>query len=369
MTRSSRHRSSRGPLARLLAVGTAAALALTLAACGSDSDGDTDTAGATDTDETTPGADPGPLTVYTGQHEDTVLALTDAFTAETGIRIVVRAGDDAELANQLLEEGSGTPADLFLTEEPGPIGLVDSAGLLAAVDPDTLVGLDQRLVPSSGNWMPYAARSRVIFYNPDLIAEDDLPYSIMDLVEPEWAGRFAYAPSGAFTSTVSYLIGTIGKDATLEWLKGIKANGINEQKNGKVRDSVEAGQHEFGLSNHYYWYFLARDKGGAENLTSRVHYFDHPDAGGLLLASGAGILAASEHQQAAQQFLAWLASADGGQALIAQGESAQFPVATGVDSQAGLPSLSDLSIPDVADPSVFADTSEAQQLIIDAGIV
>jgi iron(III) transport system substrate-binding protein len=326
--------------------------------------------GSTSSTASASGADSGEkatLTIYTGQHEELIQDLADKFTAATGIKITIRAGDDAELANQLIEEGAGSPADLFLSEEPGPIGLLDSKGLLSPVDAATLKEVDQRLVPSTHNWMPYAARARVIYYDPKLISVDELPHSILDLTQPKWKGTFAYAPSGAFASTVSYLIHSIGSDKTLAWLKGIKANGVNEQKNGKVRDSVEAGQHEFGLSNHYYWWILAQSKGGPDKLNSKIYYFDHPDAGGLLLASGAGIVKASKHQAEAQQFLAWLGSADGGQKAIASDPAAQYPVAPGVQSTVGLQPLSELTAPDV-DQSVFADTTAARDLIIKAGI-
>lgn len=310
----------------------------------------------------------GPLTIYSGQHEALAQSLADAFTAETGIAVTLRVGKDAEIANQLIEEGAGTPADVVISEEPGPVAMLDGRGLLAPVDAATLAQVDQRLVPGSGNWLPYAARSRVIFYNPTLIDVTELPHSILDLARPEWKGRFAYAPSGAFASTVSYLISDIGPDATLEWLKGIKANGVNEGKNGKVRDTVEAGQHPFGLSNHYYWWILANTRGGPDELTSRIYYFDHPDAGGLLLPSGAAVLKASDDQATGQRFLAWLGSPTGGQRVVADYVAApQFPVAPGVDSVADLPKVSELTFPTV-DPDVFIDLSAAMDLILEAGI-
>lgn len=243
---------------------------------------------------------------------------------------------------------------------------VDEAGLLADIDSATLDKVDPRFNPSDGHWLAYAARSRVIYYNPELIDEDDLPESILDLTDPEWKGRFAYAPSGAFTSTVAFLIADIGEDATLEWLKGIEENGINEEKNGRVRDSVEAGQHEFGLSNHYYWHILAAEKGGADELTSRVHYMDGGDPGALLLPSGAGILASSDKQDEAQRFLAWLADPDGGQAVVAN-ETPQFPLAPGVDSVHDLPSIDELDPPEL-DPAVLSDVEKARDLIIQSGI-
>lgn len=345
------HQWKRGRGARLLAVATATIVVVGLAAgCSSSDDESSDT-----------------LTLYSGQHEDFAKALASEFETASGIKVEVRAGKDAEIVGQILEEGDRSKADVVITEEPGPMGSLDSKGLLTPVAKDVLAVPDQRFVPSTGNWLPIAARSRVMFYNPDKIAENQLPTSILDLTKDEWKGRFAYAPSGAFKSTTAYLINTIGKDKTLEWLKGIKANGVNEQKNGKVRDSVEAGQHEFGLSNHYYWYILAKDKGGQDKLTSRVHYLNNDDAGALMLASGAGVLASSTKQEKAAQFVKWMSAADGGQKVVAS-KTPQFPVTPGVTSEYGLPALDSLTFPKF-DQASLQDVDAANELLKQAGIV
>lgn len=354
------HRQGITRLRTVTAVVMAAGLALASTACGS---GDSGSSG---------GDGPATLTIYNGQHKDLVTAVAKAFTAKTGIKVALRSGEDADLVNQINEEGSKTRADIFMSEEPGPVGALAAKHVFSQVPASDFAKVDKRLVPSTKDWLPYAARSRVLYYNPKLIKVSQLPHSILDLTKPQWKGKFAFAPSGAFTSTVSYLIKSIGADKTLTWLKGIKANGVNEQDNGKVRDTVEAGQHAFGLENHYYWWRLAETKGGPSHLTSKIYYFDHPDAGSLLLASGAGILKASDHQKAAQKFLAFLVARDGGQKIIggpsANTDGAQFPVAPGVKSQIkGVPALSSLHAPDV-NQSVFADTAQATELIEQAGI-
>ena len=307
------------------------------------------------------------LTMYSGQHEALALAFTEGFMAATGIAVEVRSGSDSELANQIIEEGDGTTADLFLSEDPTPVALLDSEGLLSPVDPDALAKTDERFNPENGNWLAYSLRSRVIFYNPEIIAEEELPASVLDLTAEEWKGTFAYAPSGAFVSSVNYLINEIGEEETLAWLEGIAANGENLLKNGAVRDAVEAGQYGFGLSNHYYWYILAQEKGGAENLTSRVHWVKGEDAGGLMLSSGVAILKASQKQDLAQQFVAWMADPEGGQKVVAE-QSPQFPTAPGVESTYDLPSLDELE-PPAFDQGSLNDVQKAQQLIIEAGIV
>lgn len=332
----------------------APALALGVVACTSDAESPSDGGSAS-------------ITVYSGQHEEMVKGFAAAFEKESGIKANVRSGDDAEMVNQVIEEGDRSKADVVITEEPAPMGQLAAKGLLAKVDPETEAVPDQRFVPDDGDWLPIAGRVRVMFYNPNMIAETALPKSILDLQKPEWKGRFAYAPSGAFTTTVAYLINTIGEADTLAWLKAIKANGVDEQSNGKVRDSVEAGQHEFGLSNHYYWYVLAKERGGAENLDSRVHYVGDKDPGGLVLASGAGILKSSKNQADAQKFLAWLAKADGGQKIIASG-TPQYPMTPGVKSSYDLKPLEQLD-PPVFDQGSLSNVEAAKDLMIQAGIV
>ncbi|MCC6313386.1 MAG: extracellular solute-binding protein [Thermomicrobiales bacterium] len=307
------------------------------------------------------------LTLYSGQHESLANALAEGFEAATGVAVSVRAGSDSDLANQIIEEGDKTNADVFITEEPGPAATLDAQGLLAPIDATSLAKTDTRFNPDNGHWLAYAARSRVIFYNPESIAERDLPASILDLVDARWQGQFAYAPTGAFTGTVAYLINTLGADDTLAWLQGIQQNGENLLKNGAIRDAVEAGQIPFGLSNHYYWYILAKEKGGPDQLTSRVHYMQGQDPGGLVFASAAAIPAAAKHPDLAQQFVGWLADADGGQAIIAA-QSPQFPLAPGVESSFGLPPLSELD-PPIFDQGTLKDSDQAVALILEAGII
>ncbi|MGI8406724.1 MAG: extracellular solute-binding protein [Thermomicrobiales bacterium] len=323
--------------------------------------------------QSTPSATPavaggsGKLTVYSGQHEDLVKAFAGAFQKESGITIEIRSGGDSDLANQIIEEGDKTNADIFITEEPGPAGTLDAKDLLAPIDAASLAKTDKRFNPENGHWLAYGARSRAIFYNPDLIAENALPKSIFDLPNEEWKGKYAYAPSGAFTSTVTYMVNTDGEEKTLDWLKGVAATGENLLKNGAIRDAVEAGQFAFGLSNHYYWYVLAKEKGGADKLTSKVHFMKGQDPGGLVFASAVAVLKASKNQDAAQQFVSWLADAKGGQAVLAA-NSPQYPLAPGVESSYDLPPFSELD-PPIFDQGSLKDSDKAVQLIVDAGLI
>ena len=352
----------------------AGAVALVLSACGSDSAGSASTVGSAPTvaGSTPASASDAPatdvtLTVYTDQHAELIVALTEAYTAETGVKFDIQ--NDATVG-QIQAEGDASKADVFLSEDPGPAAQLGAAGLFAPVDEATLAQVRPGLSSGAGTWVAYAARARVLFYNPTLIAEDELPATLADIVDPRYQGQFAWAPSGAFVATTQYLLSTIGVEATTTFLEGIKANGVNEQKNGKVRDTVEAGTHAMGVSNHYYWWVLASQSGGPDALTSKIYHFPTEDAGNLVLSSGAGILQSSDDIDAAEEFLAWLTSKDGGQIVIADGDieasEGQYPVAPGLASSiAG--DLADVKSP-TFDMDVLADSTQAEDLLKQLGM-
>ena len=54
--------------------------------------------------------------------------MLEDFTDETGIELEFRDANDTELANQIVQEGDASPADVFLTENSPAIDVVDEAG-------------------------------------------------------------------------------------------------------------------------------------------------------------------------------------------------------------------------------------------------
>jgi iron(III) transport system substrate-binding protein len=339
-----------------------AALSLTAltAACGGSSEADPGSGTASGSSATT-------LTVYTDQHAELIAGLTEAYTKATGVKFNVQ--NDATVG-QIQAEGAASKADVFLSEDPTPIASLGAQGLLSPVDASTMAQVRPGLSSGKGLWVAYAARARVLYYNPKVIAENALPKTLADLVQPQYKGKFAWAPSGAFVATAQYLISTEGEATATTFLQGIKANGINEQKNGNVRDTVEAGKHAMGLSNHYYWWVLAAQKGGPDKLTSKIYHFPSVDPGNLVLSSGAGVLKTSKNQAAAQKFLAWLTSKDGGQKLIADApvdvSEGQYPVAPGVASSI-VGDLSEIKSPSF-DMDALANSQQAEDLLKKLGM-
>jgi iron(III) transport system substrate-binding protein len=306
------------------------------------------------------------IVVYNAQHASLTQAWADGFTRDTGIPVTLRKGGDTELGNQIVQEGAASPADVFLTENSPAMVLVDNAGLLAPVDPATLAQVEQRFRPADGHWVGVAARSTVFAYNKDKLSPDQLPKSLLDLADPSWKGRWGAAPAGAdFQAIVSALLELKGEAATLDWLKGLKANATAYRSNGAAMKAVNAGEIEGAVIYHYY-YFGDQAKIGENSNNVALHYFRHQDPGAFVSTSGGAVLASSRHQDEAQAFLKWV-TGKGGQNVLRTGSSFEYAVGVGEASNPKLVPLADLQAPEV-DPSNL-NSRKVAELLTEAGLL
>lgn len=313
------------------------------------------------------GADDGPsITVYNAQHEELIKELAPEFTKETGIEVRLRNGSDLELANQIVQEGKASPADVFLTENSPAMSLVDRAGLFTPIDADTVSLIPAQYVPQNNSWIGFIARSTVAVYNTSMIEESQLPASIMDFADPAWKGKIAFSPSGAdFQAIVSAVLALKGETATAAWLKGINTNGRTYQGNGTVMEAVNSGEIPVGIIYHYYWY---RDQAesGANSDHARLHFFGNQDPGAFVSVSGAGVLKSSDHQGNAQKFVHFLASKPG-QRQIAESTALEYPLHPGVALAPPVKPFSELQPPAVDLTSL--NSAKVITLMQDAGLL
>ncbi|HDC4518778.1 iron ABC transporter substrate-binding protein [Enterobacter kobei] len=306
------------------------------------------------------------IVVYNAQHENLVKSWVDGFTKETGIKVTLRNGDDSELGNQLVQEGSASPADVFLTENSPSMVLVDNANLFAPLDADTLKQVPAEYRPAHGRWIGIAARSTVFVYNPAKLSEQQLPKSLMDLAKPEWKGRWAASPSGAdFQAIVSAMLALKGEKATLEWLKAMKANFVAYKGNSTVMKAVNAGQIDAGVIYHYYR-FVDQSKTGENSKNTKLYYFKHQDPGAFVSLSGGGVLASSKHKAQAQAFIKYITGKEGQESLRTN-NAFEYAVGVNAASNPKLVPLNDLDAPKV-EPSTL-NSKKVIELMTQAGLL
>ena len=333
------------PLVALFLVATAM---LGIAACGSSTSGDA-------------------LTLYNGQHEQTTVLLVHEFERQTGIKVQIRSADEATLANQILQEGSSSPADVFYTENSPALEALGEKGLLAPVQSATLAAVPRSWSSPRGDWVGVSARVSELVYNPSRISASEVPSSLLKLTEPNLKGRVGFAPSETdFQPLVTSILKLKGKATAEAWLEGMKETGRVYPDNETVAAQVNNGQSAVGPINHYYWYRLRQEQGqGATH--SRLQPFAKGDPGDLINVSGAGVLRSSGKQADAQKLLAYLVSASG-QRTLAGSDSFEYPLRPGVPAHPGLPTLVSFGR-SVLTPAQLGDGHEALELEQKVGLL
>ncbi|ANW17491.1 iron ABC transporter substrate-binding protein [Streptomyces clavuligerus] len=305
------------------------------------------------------------LVIYSGRNEELISPIIGKLEKATGTDVEVRYGDSAELAAQILEEGDRTKAGLFFSQDAGALGALSQAGQLAKLPQKSLDKVDAAFRGGEQDWVGVSGRSRVIAYNPKSAGK--VPDSIHDLTAPKWKGKVGYAPTNAsFQAFVTGMRVLEGEDATLKWLKGLKANGKTYAKNGAVLDAVDSGEVSLGLINHYYWYEKVAEL-GEDKVNAKIHFLPGGDSGALINAAGVGVLKNGGQGAAAEKAVDYLLSKEA-QTYFAE-ETKEYPLASGVTSTVkGLPALDSLDAPKI-DLGKLESLQQTLELLKKAGMV
>ena len=336
-----------------------AAAVLVLSACGSEEPVETDLTADADPDAS--------LVVYSGRNENLVGGVFEAFEAQTGIDVEVRYGSSAEMAAQLQEEGSRTDADVFLSQDAGALGAIQSEGLAADLPMDTLALVPEEYRSEEGQWVGVTGRVRVLAYDPDTVSESELPASAYEMTEPQWQGKVGIAPANAsFQSFVTAMRVLDGEDAARDWLDGMVANDAATYDNNiAMVQAIEAGELEAALTNHYYVYEQAAEI-GVDELRTQNHTFASGDVGGLVNVSGAAVIEGTNKGASALALLEYLLATDAQDYFVTN--VFEYPLVAGIPGPAGAPALADLDPPAI-NLSDLDSLAETQQLLEEVGLL
>jgi iron(III) transport system substrate-binding protein len=311
----------------------------------------------------------GSITLYSGQHEQTTQSLVSAFEQQTGVQVNVRYNDEDSFADEIIAEKSHPVADVFYTENSPVLEYLQNQGLLAPVDGTTLAKTPSKYNSPQGDWVGVSARVSVLIYNPSMISESQLPTSVLQLANPKYKGKLAFAAGETdFQPIVTSVARAYGNAKAATWLDGIKANAGSHiyPDNETIADEVNRGAVAFGVVNQYYWYRMQAEL-GASNVHSKITYFAPQDPGYVVDVSGAAILKSSKNKADAQKFLAFIVSKQG-QDIIAHSISYEYPLGDGVTTTAPETPFADLQ-PYPISIADLGDGSTAISLLRQAGLL
>ncbi len=310
--------------------------------------------------------DAGKLVIYSGRSESLVAPVIEQFSQASGVKVEVRYGNTSELAATLLEEGENSPADVFYAQDPGGLGAVANAGLLAPLPEETLTKVDSRYRSAEGLWVGVSGRIRVVVYNTQSLKPEDLPADLFGFTDPRWKGKIGWAPTNAsFQAMVTAMRQMWGEEKTREWLLGILANQpVVFDGNTAIVEAVGRGEIEAGFVNHYYLYRFLREQG--DSFPARNHFMNNGGPDSLVMVSGVARLAAGKNEENALKFINFLLSPVAQQYFASQ--TSEYPLVAGVQTQAGLTPLENLNAADIT-VDQLADLEGTLNLLRETGVV
>ena len=265
------------------------------------------------------------LNLYSARHYQTDEALYATFTKETGIKINRIEGKEDELLERIKNEGTNSPADIFLTVDAARLAKAHELGLFAPVSSKML----EARIPAhlrTEDWFSFSTRARVIIYNKSSLKADDIKeYS--DLANPKLKGKVC-SRSGSHPYNLSLMASIISNEgeAKAEALaRGMVANFARAPKGGDTDQikAVAAGECGVAITNTYYVARLLRSSKAEElKMMEKVGIIwpNQETTGTHINVSGGGMLKNAPHKAAAVKFLEYLAS-DQAQRYFADGNN------------------------------------------------
>jgi iron(III) transport system substrate-binding protein len=305
------------------------------------------------------------ITVYSGRTAELIRPLLEQFSEETGISVDFKAGDSADMALLIDQEGDSSPADVFISQTPGATAYLADKGRLRALPQDVLDLVAAENRSSSGEWVGLSGRVRVPVYNTELVDPATLPDSVLDLTDGEYRGQVALAPNnGSFQDFVSAMRIQQGDEVTEQWLDGMAANDSPAYANNTaIVAAVGRGEVPMGLVNHYY---NVRAKDENPSVESENYFFPNGDIGSLLIITAAGVVDTSQNTEAAERLVRFLLSEQAQQYFAT--ETDEYPLAAGVQPIESLPPLDSLDVDTVDFDQLGSEFQGTIEMIAASGL-
>ncbi len=258
------------------------------------------------------------VNVYTSRHYDADDLLYEEFTKETGIKVNIISGKGSALIERLKAEGSNSPGDVFFTVDAGNLANFQKQGFLQPIQSEAIKKIVPKELRGENNeWVAVAKRARVIFYNPELVNENEIEnINYEDLGDENWKGRIVIRSSSNMynQSLVSSLISNLGIPQTEKWASNLVSN-FARKPQGNDRSQIMAVANQeasIAIANTYYIGIMLSGKGGQDQLNAakkvKIAFPNQDNRGAHINISGGGVLKYAPNRENAEKFLEFLLS-------------------------------------------------------------
>jgi iron(III) transport system substrate-binding protein len=277
------------------------------------------------------------VNVFSARHYDSDIQLYEKFTAKTGIKVNVVSGKSKALEKRIIEEGTESKADLYITADAGRLGAFKAKGMLQG-------GLKSAAITSAvpknfrtAHWVGIAKRARIVYFAPERVSGAELAgLTYESLADPKWKGRLVIRKSNNIynQSLVASLVKNNGKAAAGAWAKGVVSNMARTPKGNDRAQimAVAAGEADIAVANTYYLALMLSGKKGAEQQEAAKKvkpFFPNQDGRGTHMnISGAGLVKGAPNKENAIKLVEFLLSQEAQEHIV--NNTFEYPMISGV---------------------------------------
>jgi len=357
---------------RTLLASTATASTLGLAGClglfSDDEDAEPGLIGSGRADRPEPGGTPmaelpdleGELTLYSGRNEflvgDLLTHIEDLYD---GFDVTPRYGSATDLVNTILNEGDGTPADVFFSVNAGALGALADEGRTRSLPEEIREKVGEEFRTDS--WVGTSGRGRTVPYNTNAYSAAEIPSDIMAFEEFE--GDLGWAPGyGSCQAFLTAMRILEGEERTREWIAGVVESGIQTYPDEFAAcQAIADGEIDAAFTNHYYIQRVLDADSDAPIATA----FTEGDAGAVFNVAGATVIDETDDPELAENFVLHLLSAEAQEYFAV--ETFEYPLISEVEPVGDLPTIDELAVPEI-DLSQLSDLATTVDLMREEGV-
>jgi len=279
------------------------------------------------------------VNVFSARHYDSDLQLYQKFTSKTGIKVNIVSGESGALEKRIIEEGSDSKADLYITADAGRLGAFDAKGMLQSGLSSEII---TKAVPSNfrtSKWVGIAKRARIIFYSPERVTSAELAdLTYENLADKKWKGRLVIRASNNIynQSLVAWFLSNKGKTNTEEWVKGIVNNMARDPKGNDRAQilAIAAGEADIAIANTYYLALMLSGQKGEEQQEAAKKVkplFPNQDGTGTHMnISGVALVKGAPNKNNAIKLVEFLLSKEAQEHIV--NNTFEYPMTVGVST-------------------------------------